>query len=396
MATVTPRPDVPGPRRRLRVLYLTHHSPWPPTSGGRVRDSALVPRLASYADLEVWAVSRTADSDRAALPSSRAHVPVRVFDDESARRPYPTRDSADARALLRQRARRDRFDVVHVEGHYLHHLVPEALWPRVVVVEHNVESVLLRQRGGVAGCSRAAEVGAAVADERRAWANSRLVVTLSVEDRDRVLRRAPWTCVAVVGNGSDHIPLWTTSTVERRAGRPPRIGFLANYAYPPNRDALHWLLTEIMPAFRARLPDGELLLAGGNLPDVLDATRVPAGVVPVGWVDDLADFWQAIDVVVCPLRIGGGVKVKMLEAIRAGRAIVSTRLGVEGLPERARRAVDVVDETHGFAAAAARLCIDDDLRAARVRRIATARLDMPTWDHGAAQLHQLWRAVADT
>jgi glycosyltransferase involved in cell wall biosynthesis len=149
-----------------------------------------------------------------------------------------------------------------------------------------------------------------------------------------------------------------------------------------------------MPDFRARLPDGELLLAGANLPDALDGTRLPAGVVPIGWVDDLADFWEAIDVVVCPLRIGGGVKVKILEAIRAGCAIVSTRLGVEGLPECARRGIDVVDDPATFAAAAAKLCLDDNLRAARVRQVAAARFDMQTWDQSAAQLHYLWCTVA--
>ena len=104
-------------------------------------DAALVPHLAALVDLEVWAVTRTYDDDRAAVDRVTPGFPVRIFPDQAMRRGFPTRHSNEARSLLRQRAAGDRsVDVVHVEGHYLFHLVPERLAPRTVIVEHNVES----------------------------------------------------------------------------------------------------------------------------------------------------------------------------------------------------------------------------------------------------------------
>jgi len=82
------------------VLYLTHHGPWPATSGGRLRDAALIPEIAQLADVEVWAISRSADLDRASLGLRPAGTTIRIYCDESRRRGYPTRDSVAARNAL--------------------------------------------------------------------------------------------------------------------------------------------------------------------------------------------------------------------------------------------------------------------------------------------------------
>lgn len=380
---------------RLRVLYLTHHSPWPPVSGGRVRDAALVSLLARRAELEVWAVSRTPAEDRAALRSAPTCVPVRIFPDESARRPFPARESRSARQLLACRAEAGAFDVVHVEGHYLFHLLPEGLRARAVVVEHNVESHLLRQRAAVDGAHISRGDLAALADaERAVWGDSPVVVALSPEDLQRIRHRVPSARVVVVPNGSDHVPARPLTAAREPSARPPRACFLANYAYPPNQDAVRWLLDAILPRIRRRVPGLELVLAGANLPRGLDPAALPAGVIPLGWVGELSRLWNSVDAVLCPLRIGGGVKVKVTDAVRGGNAVVSTSVGVEGLPRRVRGAIQVADGTDAFTAAAVRLIEDPVFRRECQARVVAARGDLPTWEQAAAALHRQWGAVA--
>jgi hypothetical protein len=272
--------------KRLRVLYLTHHGPWPTTSGGRLRDAALVPEIARRADVEVWAVSRTPELDREWSSRAPAGVLVRVFMDEGPPRRYPTRSSAAASAeLLRRTSGPAAFDVLHVEGHYLFHHLPKHVRDRAVVVEHNVESQLLLQRAAHHGMTAllASDIEAVRKAEEQVWGRAPLILTLSDEDRARILERVPGAHVQVSTNGADHLPL---TPVERRTsgGVPmrPRLGFLANYAYPPNRDALGWLLDDILPALRHRLPGARLVLVGSGLREALAGRPLPRDVDALG------------------------------------------------------------------------------------------------------------------
>jgi glycosyltransferase involved in cell wall biosynthesis len=110
-----------------------------------------------------------------------------------------------------------------------------------------------------------------------------------------------------------------------------------------------------------------------------------------GRVPDVAPYLQQADVVLCPLRVGGGVKVKVLEALRAGKAIVSTPVGCQGLGA-ARGAVRVATTAGHFAAATAELLNDAPARAAAERRAAAAPL--PTWDAAAEALADCWERAA--
>jgi glycosyltransferase involved in cell wall biosynthesis len=384
---------------RLRVLYLTHHGPWPATSGGRVRDAALIPEIAHLADVSVWAISRSAEQDRAALGQRPAGTEVRVYDDRGPRLGYPTRDSTAARmALLRQMRGSDAFDVIHVEGHYLFHLLPDEARHRAVVVEHNVESHLLGQYAGHHRIDPAltADLLAVRSAEEHAWASAPLTLTLSEEDRERILLRVPDARVRVSTNGADHIPL--TLPAERRStasnGGPIRFGYLANYAYPPNQDALDWLLDEIFPALRDRLPGCRLVLAGSGLAEVISGRPIPPGVDTLGWVDCLQGFWDQIDLMLCPLRVGGGIKVKMIEAVRSGVLAVSTPVGVEGLLSEERDAVLLADSAEDFVNAAVTLSTDSSLRQSQRKRVARAQLTQATWADVAFSTYQHWVSVS--
>lgn len=384
---------------RLRVLYLTHHGPWPAESGGRLRDATLIPEVSRLADVEVWAISRSAESDLSWLQRRPADTAVRIYSDDGPRLSYPTRESLAARHALRHRMSGPAaFDVIHVEGHYLFHLVPEQA--RAVVVEHNVESHLLRQRAKHHGLTPtlAADIEAVVRAEERVWERAPLVLALSEEDRRRILRRVPGARVQVSTNGADHLPLTVATQRRDVIGNDSvlRLGFLANYAYPSNRDAFAWLLDDILPSLRQRLPRLRLELVGSNVDQVVAGRRIPPEVTVVGWVDDLSAFWNDIDMMVCPLRIGGGVKVKMIEAIRSGALVVSTAVGMEGLPASAREAVVQADSTEEFAEAVARLGTDHSLRAAQRARLVRAQDSLPSWATVARSLHQHWLSVGQT
>lgn len=383
--------------RRLRALYLTHHGPMPASSGGRLRDAALIPELANFADVEVWAVSRTAEQDRSAIAASWTGPSCRIYDDEGPLREFPTRESRLLRqALAARMASPGAFDVIHIEGHYLHSLVPDnGTHERVVLVEHNVESHVLEQRLALQPEHVGLRSARALVEEaeRRAWRAAPLILALSEEDRARILQRIPEANVAVSTNGADHVPRIPPDPHRESRGRGT-IGFLANYRYPPNQDALTWLVERLFPAIKQRLHGGRLILAGSNLQDALVGRPLPEGVVPVGWMGDLSEFWQQCDVVVCPLRVGGGVKVKVIEAIQSGAVVVSTPVGLEGLSPAGRDAIIQAESEEEFVEFTVRACVDSALRFDLARRVARAQESLTSWAAVAEATYRHWTSVA--
>src|SRR5581483_2827723 len=102
--------------------------------------------------------------------------------------------------------------------------------------------------------------------------------------------------------------------------------------YPPNADAARWLARDIFPEVRKTYPRARLLLAGGHPSrDLAMPANAGPGVQLTGEVAELEPLYQQADIALAPLRAGGGTRLKILEAMARGRAVIATTLGAEGL-----------------------------------------------------------------
>ena len=113
----------------------------------------------------------------------------------------------------------------------------------------------------------------------------------------------------------------------------PSILFVGNFLYYPNIDAALYFCKDIFPLILREVPNARLFIVGNSPPPEIQAlgAQNKSKVVITGYVYSLYPFYKSAKVVICPLRIGGGIKVKILEAVRAGKAIVSTSVGAQGL-----------------------------------------------------------------
>ena len=141
----------------------------------------------------------------------------------------------------------------------------------------------------------------------------------------------------------------------------PTLLFLGNYAYEPNAAAAERLVRRIWPLVRRRRPDARLLLAGGAMERLPSAAAPPDGVSCLGFAADLAALYARTRVVCCPLDIGGGTRLKLIEAAAHARPMVSTRIGAEGLEFRDGAEILLRDDDAAFAAACIDLLADDAL-----------------------------------
>jgi glycosyltransferase involved in cell wall biosynthesis len=158
-------------------------------------------------------------------------------------------------------------------------------------------------------------------------------------------------------------------------------------SYYPNQQAIRWYLDEVFPKVRLAIPAARLTVAGAHPPPWLLGRRSTAVVVS-GAVPDMRPYFQRARVVIAPLKIGGGTRVKILEAQAMERPVVSTSLGAEGLITESSSIV-LADDADSFAAQVIRLLCDDTLAlqlAIKGRQIVEREYD---WDRIGGRLEAI-------
>jgi glycosyltransferase involved in cell wall biosynthesis len=372
---------------RPRILVVTGHLPYPPVSGGRLREFELFSRLARENDLHLVAISKTPDEDRANAPQLDAiFETVEVFeaDGASADLTCHVARHRSSRAARHIRGALDRggFDLAHAEGFYvIQHLAGSPV--PIVLVEQNVEFNLVRQQEGASlryHTSRRAEL--------QAWSAATVCAAVTEEDALLMEESLLGLDVCVVPDGVDHLGAPLDAQGEPAANE---ILFVGNFAYQPNVDAAHFFVTEILP----RMPHSNLRLVGNDPPPEVRALAGPR-VTVTGRVKSVRPYLERATVVVCPLRIGGGVKVKMLEALRFAKAVVSTTVGAQGLGDGSGTAFRVADEPATFAAEVGRILENPRHRRQLERAAAAYAGTLPTWDDAAEALRGCWEKCLKT
>jgi glycosyltransferase involved in cell wall biosynthesis len=294
--------------------------------------------------------------------------------------------------------------LVHVEGHYLLHLIPEHVRSRTLLVEHNIESTLFEQRASDSTNpekrrSLLRDANLTRAAERHAWRSVGIVAAVTDEDAEAMTHAVPEARVEVLPHGTDHLKL-TAPSADDSTGNDSTgnstLTFFANFAYEPNQDAARILVDEILPEVLRRHRDVKLVLAGHSPPTwLVDIGRRHPQITVTGWVDDRAALLDRAGVVVCPLRIGGGAKLKIYEALARGCAIVTTPIGAQGLGELPPDAVVVCSDIPAIVDACLDLLSSPTKRRDQQRRALAAVRRLPSWDEAASRVAALWAELSN-
>jgi glycosyltransferase involved in cell wall biosynthesis len=250
-------------------------------------------------------------------------------------------DSREFRVALRQARDDFRPDVVQLEltvtGHYASRRQRVGAAPTVLVAHDVGAATAYEVRDASNGLERVVRTLDAAAwrrFERRALGRVDSVVTLTARDAEilRATDPRPSFTTIPLGCSPTTRPLDPVGTA-----KPLRILFVGGFGHPPNIDAAHRLASAIFPRIRERFADVELVLVGAAPPPDVEALA-GASVRVVADVPTVEPYLDQAAVVVAPLRFGGGMRVKVLDALAAGKAIVASTRAVAGL--------DVVDGEH--------------------------------------------------
>lgn len=237
--------------------------------------------------------------------------------------------TAEAAALLEDILRRSKPDVVQIEGVAMGMYLPvirKNFNGKVVYRPHNVEHVIwqrqARARGGLAGPYLRLQARRLKEFEDRLARSSNQLLCISHADEDYFRRMSLKTALIPP---SVELP----QPAPGFEGSPKEVFHLASFDWLPNRDGMEWFLEQVWPLVQKQDPEIRLHLAGRRLPEEWK-NRYGQGVVFHGYLEDPALVYRQCGIYIIPLRAGSGFRVKLIDALAHGLAVVSTAIGAEG------------------------------------------------------------------
>lgn len=391
----------------MNVLVVSAHLPFPPRWGFGTRVYQLMRQIAARHDATLLCYAAPGDPNVERL---RSEFPVEVVERKPAsvagkrveqllsltsRVPYDCRTShsREMQRVIDRLCGEQRFDVIQLEST----LLTLFDFPRdvpIVLDEHNVDyEVYARMHESEHSPLRRSfyrlEQARFRAYEQRWWRRVAACVMTSEREAEIVREHAPETPAHVVPNAVD-------VDYFRPAGNgvePRTIVFNGVLDYRPNIDGVNFLVDEVLPLVRERHPETRLTVVGRGSTDDVEALK-RRGVDATGEVDDIRPYIHRAHVVAVPIRMGSGTRLKVVEGLAMGKALVSTTLGCEGVDVHDGEHLLIGDTAEAFAAQVLRL-FDDAALAERLGAAGRALMEREySWEAAGERLDAVYQAVA--
>jgi len=378
----------------MRILWISHFIPYPPKSGMLVRSYNLLYQLCLDNDVDIIALART-DTLRGMFSSPEAGILAArnalsaicgsvIFVPTSIGRlrgpsigtalksmlpgpPYSVRwlTSKDMAQAISDAIKERRYDLVHYDTIGLaQYARPENSGIPLVMDHHNIESHMLfrrvrREPNPVKKLYFWQEALRLRHYEKQSCRHFDLHLTCSAIDSQRLRKMDQSLNIVTVPNGVD-INLFRP---DLSVPKDNSLIFIGGQEWYPNRDAMEYFANEIWPDLSRRNPHVEFNLIGGNPSEsVVAASQRDSRFNVHGFVEDIHSYMNRANVYVCPIRDGGGTKIKILDALAMGKAIVAHPLAVEGIDVTAGKSVLLARTPEEFIKAIEDVLRDDELR----------------------------------
>jgi sugar transferase (PEP-CTERM/EpsH1 system associated) len=302
--------------------------------------------------------------------------------------------SAAMRRAIEREINQNQYDVVVCDFLAPSVNLDETLPLASVLFQHNVESMIWRRHYE----TETNRIKRAYFHNqwRKMWACERAAcrrfdAVIAVSEADRDLMRDEFGLKAVydvpTGADTDYFRPRGDSSVE-----PYSLVFTGSMDWLPNEDAIRYFSQQVMPRIKASIPGVTLTVVGRNPhPSLIEVSRRDSSITVTGRVEDVRPYMERAAAYIVPLRIGGGTRLKIYEAMAMGKAVVSTTIGAEGLPVRDGIELLLADTPEDFADAVVRVLTDEKIADALGARASALVRERFGWDKASESFADICR-----
>lgn len=359
----------------MNVCFCTHRLPYPPNAGGRAETFGIVDGLVNRGH-DVTLISYCGDVNLAREMEAAVGCTVRPISGLPNRTPKNLVGNLFSREPLPiTKARTDEYvsevetylgaaDVVHLHALQTSYLAAKLDDEHPTVIRfNNVKSEIYHQYAR--HTRNPAEMAYAYLQyvktkkyEGTIPGESTLTLAITNEDRERLRRSGAGGRIEVLPAGVD-LSQYNPSDLK---SDPRRIVFFGSMDYHPNEDAALWFVNEVFPHIREETDDVVLDLVGKNPTDEVRKLDAEEDVTVTGFVEDIHEHVDRASVVVIPIRVGTGVRMKALHAMAMGKPIVTTPVGIQGIAVEDGLHASIAQNAFDFASATVELLADRKLQ----------------------------------
>ena len=394
----------------MKILFLSPTVPFPLTDGGRIRVFNLLKQIATKNNVTLLALETQPTDAEGVAQLQQLGIQVHLVTNAPTLPHLSFRTLANAffkrqpitvarydlpayRQQFKELIAIETFDIVHYEMFHTAQFHTETDLPGVLS-QQNVDSAIWRRL-----CSETINPFYKFAYWTQQLAFQRYERVLSpkfdavtcTSDIDAAVfqQHCAGDVIEIIPNGVDV----THYQPDFSAEVPAHLIYIGSMDWYPNEDAVGFFADEVLPRIQERVPDVRFSIVGGNPSTRVQKLAEREGVVVTGRVPEIKPYFAEATVFVVPLRIGSGTRLKILEALAMGKAIVSTSVGAEGLALKDGEEIFIADEPAAFADAVTRLLTDVPLRR-RIGENGRARVEQDyDWRSIGEKLHLLYTKI---
>lgn len=389
----------------MDVLFITEFVPLPLNTGGRIRTFHILKQAASRhqvtvvthgSEREAQSLMEQTGARVISIPTPKGGSIRRglgALASLASDRPYPVvgvHDDPRLRRMINQVVSDQGFDLVHLD--HLDAAVYASSFKNIPMLldEHNYETRLLKRtalnaRNPFVRWYLQGQAERLLHWEANICGDCSMVTAVSQEDANQITSVSPDSRVQVVPNGVDT----EFFSLDHTHPQPGELVFVGSMDWLANIDAIEWFVEEILPL----LPQTHLTVVGRNPPSKVLQLADGKRVTVTGSVPDVRPYMARAEAFVVPLRVGGGTRLKVLEAFSIGIPVVSTPVGAEGLGVQNEEDLLLGEHAKNFAEHIKRIQGSPELAMKLVKnaKIVSSRY---SWDAVGHQLEEAYAAVA--
>lgn len=396
----------------MNILMLTPYLPFPLLSGGQIRTYNLLKNLSKHHQITLFAlIKEDAEKDYIKELTPYCHQ-VKVFNRTknpwSLRNilmagftPYPflvTRNlPRNMKSAIVTELKSKRYDLIHAETFYMMPNIPKTSIP-VLLVEQTIEYL------GYQFYAKSSphwylkpllyiDIAKIKYWEKHFWRKAAHLVTMSAEDKSFIEQEIDSHKIDVVANGVD---IDRFNEINKKLPTNPTILFVGTFKWLPNIDAVEYLVNDIWPLIKAKLPTAKLWIVGHSpTQTVLDFAR-QKDVKVSSHIKDIRTAYSRAHVLLAPIRSGKGTRYKILEAMATCTPVVTTKLGAEGLNITPGKHVLIGNSAESLARHTLTLLTHQKLQHTMATKAKTLVANRYNWHTISADLDRLYRQIGQS
>jgi len=386
----------------MKILMVSSYLPYPLHDGGRIRLYNLLKFLKDKHEITLVCEKREnqtqADIDEVVKVCKKVIVYNRpkAFSSQNIVKAALSSNSflktvhthKEIKRLIEKELATESFDLVHVETFYVMQNLPKTTLP-IILVEHNIEYKVYQRYANKAPILTKPflrlDALKIKKEEMAAWKRVNALVAVSPKEQEEMGEDA-----YLVPNGVDTKRFSLKKAPKNK--KQKTVLFIGDFRWVANRDSVIYIIKNIWPSIVSKYPEIKLWVVGKNIPDSIRNLVNPTIVFDENAPERAEEIFQASDVLLSPVRVGGGTNFKILESMSCGTPVVTNKLGNEGLRAKDKSEILICEKPDEFANAVASLLKDEytyEKMSRNGRDFVVKNFD---WENVSLKLDEIYRS----